>query len=113
MIPSLTPSDQKFLNRVNRISDRLNKAQERVSSGSRFTSVSDDPDQVSTLLQARASLSSVHQVQSNLGRVKAEVDAGEQALRTVAEVFERARVLGAQGANFTQDADTRASIAHF
>jgi flagellar hook-associated protein 3 FlgL len=89
----------------------MNKAQAQISTGVRMAKVSDDPDQVSTLLSARASLAAADQVKSNLGRVTAEVDAGEQALQNAVQLFERARSLGAQGATGTQTADTRATIA--
>jgi flagellar hook-associated protein 3 FlgL len=73
--------------------------------------VSDDPDQVSTLLNARASLSAALQIQSNLGRVSAEVDAGEQSLQSAVQLFERARTLAAQGVTGTQTASARAVTA--
>lgn len=111
MIPSLKPTDQQFLNQLNRISDRMQTAQRQLSTGLRVTQVSDDPDQVSTLLQARANLSSAQQIQTNLGRVKAEVDAGEQALESAVTLFDRVRTLGAQGVTGTSDAQSRAYIA--
>ncbi len=111
MIPTLKPSDQQFLNQLNRISDRMLSAQRQVTTGVRISQVSDDPDQISTLLQARANLSSAQQIQSNLGRVQAEVDSGEQALQSAVTLFERARTLGAQGASGTYDAGSRAAIA--
>ncbi len=111
MISTLNAFDQQFLNGLNRINDQMNKAQQQISSGTRMANVSDDPDQVSTLLSARAALSAANQVQSNLGRVTAETDAGEQALENAVQLFERAKTLGAQGATGTQTADTRSTIA--
>jgi flagellar hook-associated protein 3 FlgL len=111
MISSLKPSDQLFLNNLNRISDRMTRAQRELSTGVRMARVSDDPDQVSTLLNARASLAGTQQIQSNLGRVSAEVDAGEQALQTSVQLFERARTLAAQGVTGTQTASGRAVTA--
>lgn len=111
MIPSLNANDQQFLNNLNRVTDRMNRAQSRITTGVKLARVSDDPDQVSTLLSARASLSAAEQVQSNLGRITAEVDAAEQALQNAVQLFERARALGAQGATGTQTASTRTAIA--
>jgi flagellar hook-associated protein 3 FlgL len=73
--------------------------------------VSDDPDQISTLLAARARLSSAEQLESNLGRIQAEVDAGEQALQRSVELFERVRSLGAQAATSTSTPATRNTLA--
>jgi flagellar hook-associated protein 3 FlgL len=111
MIPTLNPFDQQYLNNLDRVSKRMESAQQQMSTGLKVSKVSDDPDQVSTLLSARASLAGAEQIQSNLGRVTAETDAGEQALESAVQLFERARTLGAQGANGTQTAATRASLS--
>jgi flagellar hook-associated protein 3 FlgL len=111
MISSLKPSDQIFLNNLNRVSERMNRAQRQLSTGVRMARVSDNPDEVSTLLNARASLAGAQQIQSNMGRVSAEVDAGEQALQNAVQLFERARTLAAQGVTGTQTASGRAVTA--
>lgn len=111
MISSLKASDQQFLNQLNHISKRMTDAQRQISTGVRLASVADDPDQVSTLLNARANLSAASQIQANLGRVKGEVDAGEQALQSAVQLFERVRTLGAQGVSGTQNASARAALA--
>lgn len=111
MIRSLDPSNEAFLTNINRISERMEAAQRRISTGKRVSAVSDDPDHISTILQARANLEAAVQIQANLGRVKAESDAAEQAVRTSVELVERARVLGAQGLTGTANAGTRRAIA--
>ena len=111
MISSLKATDQQFLNNLNRIATRMNRAQRQISTGVKLSGVADDPDQVSTLLNARASLSSAEQTQANLGRVKAEVDAGEQGMQSAEQLFERIRTLGAQGVTGTQTASTRQAVA--
>jgi flagellar hook-associated protein 3 FlgL len=111
MISSLNAFDQQFLNNLNHIAERMEHAQRQISTGVKLERVSDDPDQVSTLLNTRARLATADQIYSNLGRVKAEVDATEQALQSAVTLFERVRTLGAQGATGTQTAGTRAVIA--
>lgn len=111
MISSLKATDQQFLNQLNRIATRMSTAQRQITTGVRLAGVADDPDQVSTLLNARANLSTAEQIQSNLGRVQAEVDAGEQAMQSAVQLFERVRTLGAQGVTGTQTASTRAAVA--
>lgn len=108
MITSLNATDQQFLNNLNRVAERMNRAQRQLSTGVKMARVSDDPDQVSTLLNTRASLSAALQIHSNLGRVSAEVDAGEQSLQSAVQLFERARTLAAQGVTGTQTASGRA-----
>jgi flagellar hook-associated protein 3 FlgL len=111
MISSLDPSAQQFLNNLNRIADALSTAQQQLSTGVKISSVSDAPDQISTLLETRASLGSTQQILSNLGRQKTEVDAGEQALESAVQLFEHAQTLGAQGATDTLTADQRATLS--
>lgn len=110
MISSLKATDQQFLNNLNRIAEKMSNAQRQISTGVKLASVADDPDQVSTLLNARANLSAAEQIQANLGRVTAEVDAGEQALQNAVQLFERVRTLGAQGVTGTQSASSRQAL---
>jgi flagellar hook-associated protein 3 FlgL len=111
MISNLDPSAQQFLNDLNRISAAMNTAQQQMSSGLKVSSVSDAPDQISTLLQARAGLSSTQQVLSNLSRQTAEVNTGEQSLESAVQLFEQVRTLGAEGATPTITADQRATLS--
>src|SRR5712692_6196621 len=97
MLSNLDPSAQQFLYSLNQISDRMTRAQQQVSSGLKLQQVSDAPYQISTLLEARASLDSTQQILGNLGRVKAEVDSGEQALESAVQLFDKVQTLGAQG----------------
>jgi flagellar hook-associated protein 3 FlgL len=111
MLSSLDPAGQQFLNNLNTVADRMARAQQEVSSGLKVSQVSDAPDSISLLLQARANLSSAGQTLSNLGRVATEVDAGEKALENAVTLFEQARTLGAQGNTDTQTPAGRIAIA--
>jgi len=111
MLSSLDPSSQQFLDNLNRISDAMSTAQQQMSTGLKISSVSDAPDQISTLLQARAGLSSTQQILSNLGRQKTEVDAGEQSLESAVQLFEQAQTLGAEGDTSTLSADQRTTLS--
>jgi flagellar hook-associated protein 3 FlgL len=111
MLRSLDASSENFLNNLNDIAARMESAQRKISTGLRIHSVSDDPDQISPLLQARADLAAVTQTQYNLGRVKSEVDAAEQALQQAVSLVERARTLGSQGVTGTATPESRQAIA--
>lgn len=111
MLTNLDASSAQFLSSVNGIQRRMEQAQRHIASGKRITQVSDDPDQISSLLAARASLASAQQTSANLTRVQTEVNAAEKALGQASSALERARVLGTQGANSTQTAATRATLA--
>jgi flagellar hook-associated protein 3 FlgL len=111
MISRLDSSSEQFLNALAITQRRLNRAQLELTSGKRINTASDDPDQISYLLQARAGLGNTTQAKTNLGRVKTEVDTAESAMATAVSLVERARVLSSQGANGTASAQTRASLA--
>ena len=111
MLQKLDPSTERFLTDMAQINRRLNSAQREITSGRRINMASDDPDQVSNMLQIRSELARTNQTLDNLGRVKTEVDAAEQSLEASVSVLERARVLGFQGVNGTQTAEQRQAIA--
>ncbi len=110
MIRALDSSAQRFLADLERIQQRVDRAQRQISSGLRIATASDGPDQVGDLLAAKARLDQAVQVRLNLGRVRAEVDTGEQALQSAVKVLERALTLGVQGANATQTPASRQTL---
>ena len=93
------------------IGERLDRAQRQITTGRRVNSAADAPDQISTLLTTRSELARVQQVDSNLGRVKTEVDAGEGVLAATAKLLERAATLAAQGVSDTAAPETRSQLA--
>jgi flagellar hook-associated protein 3 FlgL len=101
----------RFLMALNAITARADRAQRQIGSGLKISSVSDEPDQITTLLTARAELDQTTQILANLGRAKAEVDTAEQALEVAVSGVEHALVSGAQGATSTQTPAQRATIA--
>ena len=112
MISQLEPNARLFLSNLNRIGERMSRAQKQITTGVRVASVSDEPDQIAILLTARQHLEAAKQIETNLGRVKAEVDGAEQTLQTASQLFERVRTLGAQGANASQNAQSRLALAN-
>jgi len=112
MITTLNPANQEFIDGLNRVIDRMNRDQLDISSGVRMRQLSDQPDQVSSLLQARAALAASQQISTNLGNIKTEVDTAEQALQSAVQLFDQVQTLGAQGATGTQTADMRATLAN-
>lgn len=111
MIRALNASTERFLANLSEIQRRIETAHRQISSGRKLVTASDDPDQVSTLLQARADLAQTRQIRKDLSLVKTEVDTGEQALQQSALLLDRIKSIGAQGINGTQTLSTRASIA--
>jgi flagellar hook-associated protein 3 FlgL len=102
MITGLNASSDRFLTALSSIEARAARAGRQIGSGRKMETASDQPDQVSGLLIARAQLEQTRQVAANLGRAKAEADTAEQAIATAVRVLERVNTLGVQGATSTQ-----------
>jgi flagellar hook-associated protein 3 FlgL len=111
MISTLDPASLRFLNGINEIQQRSERAQQQLTSGLRLNTVSDAPDQIGELWRQRSELDSATQVDANLGRVKTEVDTAESALQSSVTILERAQTLASQGATGTATAQNRIDIA--
>jgi len=111
MISSLGSSLDLFLSGLSRIQSRITVATAQLSSGHRINQPSDDPDQVSPLLQLQASLSHNQTVAGNVTRVQAEVSGADQAVSSAIQLLDQARSLGAQGASTLTTDATRAQLA--
>ncbi len=111
MLTFLDASHASFLDDLNRIQSRADRAQRQLSTGLRMNSIADQPDQIGVLLQSRAELASTEQTKSNLGRAKTEVDAAETAVGNSIKAMERIRVLGSQGLTGTSSTSSRKVIA--
>ncbi|MEO7141926.1 MAG: flagellin [Bryobacteraceae bacterium] len=111
MLSPLNPASQQFLNNLDTIGQRLLQDQQQISSGLRVAQVSDAPDSVSPILQARASLSSAQQVLQNLGRVTTETNSADQTLQTAVNLVQQARTIATEAASGTQTAQTQQDLA--
>lgn len=112
MLSALNPTSQAFVTSLDQISAQMSAAQQQLSTGLKVTEVSDAPDSISTLLQARANLAQNEQIQSNLTLVKTETDTGEQALESAVSLLQQAQTIGAQGATATTTADADQTLAN-
>jgi flagellar hook-associated protein 3 FlgL len=111
MVSSLSPQSQLFLANLNRTEQQLNQANIQLSSGKKLNVASDDPGDVETLLQLRTDQSQNQQIQSNLTLAQTDAQAADSALAGASTLLDTAVQLATQGANATQTADTRQSIA--
>ncbi|MCX6627499.1 MAG: hypothetical protein NTW28_07715, partial [Candidatus Solibacter sp.] len=111
MISNLTPSTEAFLASVSRVQRTVENASSQTSSGKRVNVASDAPSEVDAILQLRTDEVRNLQIQANLSIARTDADAADAALSSAAKIMDRARVLAAQGANFTIDATGRQSVA--
>jgi flagellar hook-associated protein 3 FlgL len=111
MIRTLAPATQLFLANLNQVEKQLSQANEQISSGKRLNVASDDPAQVARLLQLRTDQQQNRQIESNLTLAKTNANTADSALSSAAIMMDTAIQLASQGANSTQTADTRKSMA--
>jgi flagellar hook-associated protein 3 FlgL len=110
MINSLDPSADRFLNDLARVQRRTDRAARQMASGVRVSTASDAPADIAGILRLHASIARNQQIQSNLGRVKTEVDGAEQALQAAVRIMDRAAVLTSQSTGPLQTPETRAAL---
>lgn len=111
MITRLDSATRTFLTDLRGINEWVDQAQREVSSGRKVNRISDDPGNISTIMQIRSELAQTQQITENLSRLKTDVDAAEQALQQAVEILERAAVLGMQGASSIMSPEERGIVA--
>jgi flagellar hook-associated protein 3 FlgL len=111
MISNLSPTSELFLANLNRVEQRLTDANTQISSGKKLNVASDAPGDVEPLLQLRTDQAQNQQIESNLSLAQTDAGAADTALAGAASLLDTAVQLATQGANATQTADTRQSIA--
>ena len=111
MTRSINAANDRYLDALSRINERVARAQREVSTGKRVAKPSDDPDSISAMLQVRAELGRIEQSRVNLNRVKTEVDAAESGLQNAVKLFDRVRTLGMTAASGINTTLTRQGIA--
>lgn len=103
--------NSSFLTALELLQARADRAQNQISTGFRVNQASDDPTAVGDILRLQSNLNQSAQVQTNLGRVKAEADAADTALSGGVSLLDQAIALGASSANGTNTADQRKIVA--
>ncbi len=90
---------------------RLAETQERASTLKDINRPSDDPVRVRATTLIRDGLSQIAQYRRNITTSRLRISTTESALNGASDVLLRARELAVQGANGTQDANTRLLLA--
>jgi|HubBroStandDraft_6_1064221.scaffolds.fasta_scaffold104163_2 flagellar hook-associated protein 3 FlgL len=112
MISSLSASAQSFLVDLSQIQAADQQAQAELTTGLKINTVSDAPDQISTLLATRSSLAQTQQVETNLTQVNTEVNTAESTLESSVTLVERALTLGTEGASSVSTPDSNQNLAN-
>ncbi len=111
MISTLNPNSQQFLNNLGVINQQMQQAETELSTGLAVNQASDAPDQISPILETRAQLSTTQQINTDLGQTTTEVNSGQQALQTAAQLFDQVQSLGAEGDTGAATASSNADLA--
>jgi len=104
MTPGINPNSEIFLSDLQQIQNRMSTAEQQLSSGLRVSVASDDPDEISSILQLRAQISGLQQTQENLSNVTPQVEAGENAIQQAIQVLDTASSLATEAASSTTSA---------
>ena len=107
MSPGISPTSEIFLSNLQQIENRISTAERQLSSGLRVQVASDDPDQISTILQVRAQIAGVQQTQENLATIGPQVNSAEDAIQQAIQVLDTATTLATEAANGTSSASQR------
>jgi len=107
MTPSINPNSEIFLSNLQQIQNRMSTAEQQLSSGLRVSVASDDPDDISNILQLRAQIAGVQQTQENLSSVTPQVESGENAIQQAIQVLDTATSLATEAAGSTSNASQR------
>jgi flagellar hook-associated protein 3 FlgL len=107
MTPSINPNSEIFLSNLQQIQNRMSTAEQQLSSGLRVSVASDDPDEISSILQLRAQIAGVQQTQENLSNVTPQVESGENAIQQAIQVLDTATSLATEASGSTSSASQR------
>jgi flagellin-like hook-associated protein FlgL len=99
MIVTLSAANSEFLANLSNINARIVQDQSEVSSGLALQNVSDEPDEVSAVLQLDARIANNNQIGDNLGQVATEVNAAEGALEDASNLMNDATQLATEGSS--------------
>jgi flagellar hook-associated protein 3 FlgL len=108
---SLISGNEYFLASLSKVEARILKDQQQVSSGLSLQQASDNPDEVSGVLQVKAEIAHNNQLQYNLGRVTTEVNSAESSINSGVNLMDLARQIATQGASSLTGTDTDVLLA--
>ena len=102
----------KFLRIHKEIMDSLERASYQLSTGKRLEQPSDDPAGTSQILTLKRNIEEMDRFLKNMDVADTWLGITDSAFDKLDRYIERVKELALQGANDTQDADSRSAIAH-
>lgn len=102
---------KNMMRNMNKNLSRMDKAQQKLSTGKKFQLPSDDPIGVSRSLKLHTDLSKIEQFKRNLKDAKSWLEVTEDSIAQVGEVLQRARELTVQASNGTNSVEDLRAIS--
>lgn len=100
-----------MMRNVNKNLTRMNKTEQMLSTGKKFSLPSDDPIGVSRSLRLNTDVANMEQYKRNAEDAKSWLGTTEMAMNNMVDIFQRTRELTVQAANGTNSIDERKAIA--
>lgn len=100
-----------FASRINLNKQRLNLAQERITTGKKINAPSDDPYGAEAVLRLNSKLSMIERFQESASTVKEGLRLADGVLESYQQLLDRATTLMTQGASDSTSATAKAAIA--
>lgn len=100
-----------FANRINLSKQRLNLAQERITTGKKINAPSDDPSGAEAVLRLNSKLSMIERFQESASTVKEGLRLADGVLESYQQLLDRATTLMTQGSSDSTSATAKAAIA--
>jgi len=100
-----------FLRNLNNNLSRLERTQNRLSTGKRISRPSDDPAGLAYSMGLRANLAALERYQKNVDTAKTWLEAIDSALDSATNILHRAKDLAIYGASDTVDEQSREALA--
>lgn len=110
MLDPIDSSSQQFLIAMDGLNQRLDRAQQQISSGLKIQTASDAPDQIGPLLQVRNNIAQNQQMQNNLATYKLEEDSAANALQQASSVLDSVKSLSATAVNGTLSPEMQTNL---
>ncbi|HYA18890.1 MAG TPA: flagellin [Bryobacteraceae bacterium] len=110
-IGATTPGTAWFLNGIRNLQQEETETERELTSGYQIQDAADAPALTPELVTLGSTLAYVQAYQTNLTNVQAEASAADTALGTGVTLLDNAQSLGAEGADSSQSASSRQTLA--
>jgi flagellar hook-associated protein 3 FlgL len=110
MLAGLDAFNSTFLSDLNTTENRINRANEQLSTGYRVNQPSDDPGAIDAILGYQGQIDQVTQIKSNVSQATTIANVADSAIASASNMLNELTSIAAQGASSTSTPATRSSL---